>query len=479
MGPEQGFFLAGEWRTSPHRLEVRCPYDGAPVGTTFWATAEDLEEATQKAVRAFEHTRRLPSYQRSQALQRLLLMLRQREDEFIRLIVQEAGKPWKHAQAEVHRAFLTVETAAEEAKRIGGELLPLDLTPAASGMVGIVGRFPMGPMAALTPFNFPLNLALHKIAPALASGNPMVVKPSPRTPLTLLALAELMAQLDLPPGSISIMPLSNELAAKMAADDRFALLSFTGSAAVGWDLKARAGKKRVLLELGGNAAVIVDRDADLDDAIPRIVQGGYGFAGQSCISVQRVYFHQDIYWEAIRRLVQGVGELKVGDPMSPETDVGPLIDEAAARRTEEWCREAVSQGARLLTGGKVLHGSFFQPTVLTEVNPRSKVCAEEAFAPLVVVFPFTDFRQAVAMVNDSRYGLQAGVFTNTLEHALYAFRELQVGGVLINEVPTLRLDPMPYGGIKDSGLGREGIRYAIQDMTELKLLLFRPKASGG
>lgn len=478
MSKEQGFFLAGEWRKSSNQLEVRHPYDGALVGVTSWATQKDLEKATQKAVTAFEQTRRLTAYQRSRALKRLLELVRQQEDRFIRLIVQEAGKPWKAARAEVNRASHTIETAAEEAKRIGGELLPMDVAPNSEGIMGIVGRFPIGPIAAITPFNFPLNLALHKICPAIASGNPIVVKPSPRTPLTLLALAELIAQLELPPGAVSIMPFSNELAARMVADDRFKLLTFTGSAPVGWDLKAKAGKKRVLLELGGNAAVIVDRDAEVDAAIPRIVLGGYSYAGQSCISVQRVYVHEDIYQEFSHKLVHAVQVLKVGDPMSPETDVGPMIDEASAQRTEAWCREAVSQGAVALTGGHILRRNVFEPTVLENVEPASKVCAEEAFAPLVALFPFSDFRKAVAAANDTRYGLQAGVYSNNMEHVLYAFRELQVGGVMVNEIPSFRIDHMPYGGIKDSGLGREGLRYAIEEMTELRLMLIRQRTVG-
>lgn len=473
MAIERGLFLAGGWRTSKRRLEVSNPYDKSLVGATFLATAAQLEEATKRAVLAFEHTRRLPSYRRAGALRQLLELFRQRENEFVRLIVQEAGKPWKAARAEVQRASHTIETAAEEAKRIGGELLPMDVTPAGQGTVGIVGRFPLGPVAAITPFNFPLNLPLHKICPAIASGNPIVVKPSPRTPLTLLALAELIAQLDLPRGAVSIMAFSNELAARMAADDRYRLLSFTGSAAVGWALKSQAGKKRVLLELGGNAAVVVDRDADLAKAIPRIVQGGYAFAGQSCISVQRVYVHTEIYQDFCQQFVEAVQKLKVGDPMSPETDVGPLIDEAAARRTEAWCREAVAEGARVLTGGHILNDAFFAPTVLDRVSLKSKVCAEEVFAPVVALFPFSEFSEAVAMVNDSSYGLQAGVYTQNLENMLYAYQELQVGAVMVNEIPSVRIDHMPYGGVKDSGLGREGIRYAIEEMTELKLLLIR------
>lgn len=473
MDKEQGFFMAGEWRTSDNRLEVHNPYDGELVGTTFMATEDQLDEATQKAVLAFEHTRKLSSYQRSTALRQLLELLRKEETEFTRLIIEEAGKPWKYARSEVQRAFVTVETAAEEAKRICGELLPMDLIPNSQGVIGIAGRFPIGPIAGITPFNFPLNLALHKIAPAIASGNPIVVKPSPRTPLTLLALAKLIARVDLPAGAVSIMPFANELVARMAADDRYKLLTFTGSAPVGWELKSKAGKKRVLLELGGNAAVIVDRDADLNNAVPRIVQGGYAFAGQSCISVQRVYVHRELYEDFSLRLVRAVHDLKVGDPMSPDTDVGPMIDEAAARRTESWRREAVAEGAKVLSGGHMLKGSFFEPTILDNVNPRSKVCSEEVFAPLVVLAPFTEFSQAVDMVNDSAYGLQAGVFSNNLEHVLYAFQELQVGGVMVNEIPSFRVDHMPYGGIKDSGLGREGIRYAIEEMTERKLLLIR------
>ena len=471
MAKSHRFLLAGEWQKSEELLEVRSPYSGDVIGTTYAPSEQHVERAVQAAVDAFEITRRLSSEERASILIRLRDGVSARKEEFTTVIVQEAGKPWKDASTEVDRALENLELASEEAKRIGGEMIPLDLRGHSRGRIGWVRRYPLGPIAAITPFNFPLNLPLHKLGPAIAAGNTIVIKPAQKTPLTLLTLAEVMAEADLPHGMVSVLPIPSSLAeGALVRDDRFKMLTFTGSAEVGWRLKGIAGKKKVTLELGGNAGVIVDRDADVAFAVKRIAMGGFSYAGQSCISVQRVYVHQERFDEFSERLVQAVRSLKVGDPMDHDTDVGPMIEEGAARRAEDWVKEAVAEGARVLTGGTA-DGSFFQPTVLAGVSAESKACSMEVFAPLVSLWPFAEFKEAVAQVDASAYGLQAGVFTGSLEHALYAFDEIEVGGVMINEVPTYRADSMPYGGVKDSGMGREGPRYAIEEMTELRLMV--------
>ena len=473
MAREHPFLLAGEWQRSSRPLEVRSPYDGEVAGLTFVPTEEQVEQAVQRAVSGFEQTRRLSSEERARILTRMRDGLAARQEDFVRTIVLEAGKPWKDAAAETDRALHNLEVAAEEAKRIGGEILPLDLREHSRDRLGLLRRYPIGPIAAITPFNFPLNLPLHKLGPAIAAGNSIVLKPAAKTPLTALALAEVMAEAGMPPGMVSVLPIPAAVAEeRLVKDDRFKMLTFTGSAEVGWRLKGIAGKKRVTLELGGNAAVIIDEGADTELAVKRIAQGGYTYAGQSCISVQRVYVHESAYAAVSRDLVAAVQALKVGDPMNPETDVGPMIEAAAVARTREWVAEAVAAGAKLLTGGEA-DGPFFQPTVLENVPPRSNVCQAEVFAPVVGLFPFAGFKEAVAAVNDSPYGLQAGVFTPSLANAFYAFDELEVGGVIVNDVPTYRTDPMPYGGVKDSGMGREGPRFAIEEMTELRLMVLR------
>jgi len=469
-GEARPYYIAGEWRRSDAKLDVISPYDGSVVGTTSYASERDVEDAIVAAERAFEETRRLPSYARHDALMRLRRGMDERRDEIIRSIVLEAGKPLKDATAEFERGLLTIATAAEEAKRIGGEAIPLDWAPSGDGRFGVTRRFPVGPVLGISPFNFPLNLALHKLAPAIASGNPIVLKPAAKTPLVMLTIAEIIDSAGLPPGAVSIFPVPNDVAERMVADERFKLLTFTGSSAVGWRLKGAAGKKRTLLELGGNAGVIVDQSAPQEYAVQRLLAGGFSYAGQSCISVQRVYIDRAIYDEFTAAFVDGVRRLKAGDPLDPATDVGPLIDEKAAQRTQAWIDEAVAEGAGVLTGG-AREGSLFEPTVLVDVAPNARVCMEEAFAPLVVLFPFDDFAEAVRDVNSSPYGLQAGVFTRDLEHAWLAFEGIEAGGVIVNDVPTWRIDHMPYGGVKDSGFGREGLRYAIEEMTELKLLV--------
>ena len=470
MSSTRPYYVAGRWQESDDRLEVVNPYDGSVVGVTSYASEAHVEEALTAAERAFDQTRRLPAYARSEALLRIrdgMLALR---EELARLIVQEAGKPWRDASGEVERAALTVQTAAEEARRIGGEMIPLDWAPRGRQRVGVAARFPIGPVLGISPFNFPLNLAMHKLAPAIAAGNPMIVKPASKTPLVMLALAEIVDGAGLPAGAVSILPLPGPRAERLAADPRIKAVSFTGSSQVGWHLRDVAGPKRVLLELGGNAGVIVDESAPLDYAVGQLVTGGFSYAGQSCISVQRVFVHESLFAAFLDRFADGVRSLKVGDPMDPDTDLGPMIDEGAARRIAAWVEEAVSQGARVVTGGG-RHGSVFEPTILVDAPPEAKVCAEEAFAPLVVVFPFKTFEEAVEQLNRSYYGLQAGVFTRDLERAWYAFENIEVGGVVINDVATWRAEHQPYGGVKGSGLGREGVKYAIEEMTDLRLMI--------
>jgi glyceraldehyde-3-phosphate dehydrogenase (NADP+) len=348
--------------------------------------------------------------------------------------------------------------------------MPLDLLPASKGRFGIVRRFPIGPIAGISPFNFPLNLALHKIAPAMASGNPIVLKPPSRDPLTMMLIARLLDEIGIPKGSVSVLPMNREVGDAMVEDDRFKLLSFTGSPDVGWDMKRRAGMKRVVLELGGNAGVIVDEDADLDFAAQRARVGAFSYAGQVCISVQRIFVHEAVYKSFKHHLIEETGKIKCGDPLDRATDLGPMIDEKAAQRSQKWVEDAVAGGARVLTGGKA-DGRFFQPTIIENAARESFVCSREAFAPLVTIFPVKSFKKAVDLVNDSEYGLQAGVFTNRLEHALYAFERIEAGGVIVNDIPTYRIDHMPYGGVKASGLSREGLRYAIEDMTEMRLMV--------
>jgi glyceraldehyde-3-phosphate dehydrogenase (NADP+) len=446
------------------------PYDGSVVGATSYATEADMEEAVAAAERAFDETRRLPSHERQDVLLRIRGGMEERRDEIIDLIVKEAGKPLKDATAEFERGLLTVGTAAEEAKRIGGETLPLDWAPVADGRFGITRRFPIGPVLAISPFNFPLNLALHKVAPAIAAGDPVVLKPASKTPLVMLAVADIIDGAGLPRGAVSVLPIRGAAAERLVQDERLKLLTFTGSSDIGWRLKEIAGRKPVVLELGGNAGVIVDEGAPIDYALQRLLPGGFSYAGQSCISVQRIYIHENVYDEFVDRLVQGVSGLKVGDPAEPDTDVGPLIDGESVERVRAWIDEAVAEGATALAGGKN-DGALFEPTVLADASPTAKVCVEEAFAPIVLVYPFKDIEQAVREVNSSEYGLQAGIFTRDLEHALQAFEGISVGGVIVNDVPTWRIDHMPYGGVKRSGLGREGLRYAIEEMTELRLLV--------
>ena len=468
-------FLAGTRRETRNTAEVRSPYDDGLVARVAVAGSDEYEEATRACVAAAPAVAALPLHERARILRQVSGALRERRETFARCIVQEAGKPLRDARTEVDRASMTFDVAAEEARRLpgAGDVVPMDLAPHGEGRFALTRRVPLGPIAAISPFNFPLNLVAHKLAPALAAGNPLVLKPASRTPLSALALADLMHEAGLPPGALSVLPMTRETGDRLVQDDRYRLLTFTGSAEVGWAMKARAGRKKVVLELGGNAAVIVDQGADIAAAAERTATGGFSYAGQSCISVQRVYVHElawDAWLEAFLPLVEG---LVVGDPNDERTAVGPLITTGDVDRIEAWTREAVEGGATVLCGGSRRSDRIFAPTVLTGVARHAKVCVEEAFAPVVIVERVASVNEAIDAVNDSTFGLQAGLFTTSLETTLAAFERLEVGGLLINDVPTYRIDHMPYGGVKDSGLGREGPRYAIEDMTELRLLVVR------
>jgi glyceraldehyde-3-phosphate dehydrogenase (NADP+) len=370
----------------------------------------------------------------------------------------------------VERSALTFRVAAEEAARLNGEFMPLDINPASRGRFGITRRFPAGPVAGISPFNLPLSLAAHKVAPAMAVGAPIVLKVPSAAPLTMLAVARLIEEAGALPGSVSVMPMSRQLGDRMVTDERFKVLSFTGSPAVGWDMKARAGKKKVVLELGGNAGAIVDASADVAWAAQRCAAGAFKYAGQTCISVQRIFVHEQVWGEFTDQFVSRAAALRVGDPADPATDLGPMIDEAAAARIEDWVASAVADGGRILLGGQ-RDGATYPPTVLVDVPDTARVCRDEAFAPVAVLSAVADFDEAIARVNDSDFGLQAGVFTSDVWNSWRAFERLEVGGVVLNDSPTYRVDHMPYGGVKDSGLGREGIRYAMEDMTELRLFV--------
>ncbi|MFB3853396.1 MAG: aldehyde dehydrogenase family protein [Vicinamibacterales bacterium] len=464
-------FLAGRDTASDRALEVLNPYDGGVVGRTSLATQPMFEEAITSAERAAPFMRAMPVFERAAILTRVSQSIRDARDEIGRLIALEAGKPIRDALTEVDRGAMTFQVAAEEARRIAGEVIPLDLAPHGTGRFAVTRRFPLGPVAAISPFNFPFNLVAHKLAPAIAAGNPVVLKPATKTPLTALKLAGLIRVAGLPDGALSVLPMARELGDRLVTDPRFKLLTFTGSSAVGWGMKERAGRKRVILELGGNAGVIVDETADLDHAARRVAAGGFAYAGQSCISVQRVYVHRQVFDGFCGRLVALVEKLRLGDPLDPETDVGPMVEPEEAERVEKWVQEAVASGARIVTGGRRIGRSMYAPTILTGVPADARVCTQEVFAPLVGLYRFDDFGAALSDVNRSSYGLQAGVFTKDIGRAFRGFEGLEVGGVMINDVPTYRIDHMPYGGVKDSGLGREGPRYAIEEMTELKLMV--------
>ncbi|MBX3424401.1 MAG: aldehyde dehydrogenase family protein [Pirellulales bacterium] len=468
------FFLAGESRLSDSQLPVLDKYSGVEIARVAAADAAAIDAGIAAAVEAAGPMRRMAAYERQAVLEHCVRRFGERREELAQLVCAEAGKPIRDSRGEVERLILTFKEAAAEAVRIGGEVLDLDVAPRARGYRGMWKRVPIGPCSFIAPFNFPLNLAAHKIAPAIAAGCPFVLKPASRTPLSALAIGEALAETDLPRGAFSILPCHRDGAESFTTDERLKLLSFTGSPAVGWDLKARAGRKKVVLELGGNAACIVDEDADLDDAVERLVIGAFCQSGQSCIGVQRILIHEAIYDELRDKLVAATERLVAGDPRDEGTFIGPLIDASEAERLERWIASAVAAGGKLLCGGR-REGAVLTATLLEDVPPSEPVCAEEAFGPVAVLSRFRDFRDALAEANASRFGLQAGVFTRDIHKAHLAWDELEVGGVVIGDVPSWRVDHMPYGGVKHSGLGREGIRWAIEDMTELRMLVVRDR----
>jgi glyceraldehyde-3-phosphate dehydrogenase (NADP+) len=467
------FLLAGRLATGEAQWRITNPFDGSEVGLVSVASRVQMEEAVSRAADAADEARRLPAHARAEVLLRIRSALQERKDELIRTMAAEAGKPVTAARAEVERLFHTLRDGAEEARRIPAELLPLDAVPAGAGRLGLVRRFPLSVVSGIVPFNFPLNLLAHKLAPAIACGASIVIKPPPQDPITPLMLAEAVAGAGYPDGAISILPCEVEDAAPMLDDARVRMISFTGSAKVGWAIRERAAKKRVVLELGGNAAMIVAADADVERAASRAAIGGYAYAGQSCISVQRILVHRSLLDRFVDRFVERVRALRVGDPLDEHTDVGPVIDEASARRAATWVKEAVAGGARAVLGGGRT-GTLMEPTVLLDTTREMKVNAEEVFAPVTTVRPFDSLPDALGEANATRYGLQAGLFTNDLRSVLAAWDGLDVGGIIVNDIPSWRVDQMPYGGVKDSGQGREGVRYAIEEMTEPRLLVIGP-----
>jgi acyl-CoA reductase-like NAD-dependent aldehyde dehydrogenase len=471
-GTQTGFLLCGKEWIDGEPLEVRSPWDNGVVGRVTIATRADARQAVNHAVASLRRTRALPRWKRREILEDIAATLIEQKERFAKLIVAEAGKPIRLARIEVDRAILTFKTAAEEAVRLGGETIPLDLAEGNENRWGLVERFPVGPVLAITPFNFPLNLVAHKVAPALAAGCPILLKPAPQTPFTALALGELVLKAGWPEEALAILTLSNADTAWLAEkEDRIKLVSFTGSAKVGWDLKAHSGRKRVLLELGGNAALVVHGDwPNLDEAALRTAHAAFGYAGQSCISIQRVFAERRVFQSFLWKLVEIADKFVSGDPADEATEVGPLVRLAEAERIESWIKEGVEGGAKLVTGGQ-RKGSLVAPAILTATQPGMKIRDEEVFGPVVMVEPYDDFEDALAQVNHSRYGLQAGLLTRDAGRILTAFRELEVGALIIGDMPSWRLDPMPYGGVKDSGLGREGIRSAIHEMTEPRMLV--------
>jgi acyl-CoA reductase-like NAD-dependent aldehyde dehydrogenase len=471
-GTQTGFLLCGKEWTDGEAFEVRSPWDQGLVGRVTVATRADARQAVNHAVASMRRTRALPRWKRREILEDVAGALLEQKERFAQLIVAEAGKPVRMARGEVERAALTFKTAAEEAARLGGESLPLDLTEGNEGRWGLVQRFPVGPVLAITPFNFPLNLVAHKVAPAMAAGCPIILKPAPQAPFTSLALGEVILKAGWPEEALAVLPLSNADTAWLAEkEDRVKLVSFTGSAKVGWELKAHSGRKRVVLELGGNAALIVHSDwRDLDTAAERAAMAAFGFAGQSCVGLQRVFVERAVFQTFLWKVVDCAAKLVAGDPSDEATDVGPLVRLAEAERVEAWVKEALEGGAKLVAGGE-RNGSVVNPTILTATKPGMKVRDEEVFGPVLAIEPYEDFEQALADVNHSKYGLQAGLLTCDANRILTAYRELEVGALIVGDTPSWRLDPMPFGGVKESGHGREGIRYALEEMTEPRMLV--------
>lgn len=463
-------YLAGNFIVTDRTLEVVNPYSGEVIAKTWLVGKVEVEKAIQSSLQVQRTMAQLPTYIRYEALMQIASELNQTKQKLAEILAAEAGKPIRYAKGEIERAIQTFTVAAEESKRLPGEVVSLDWTRPGHGKNGIVKYFPIGIVAGISPFNFPLNLAVHKIAPAIASGNPIILKPSTSTPLSTLALAKIIDKTDLPKGAVSILPMDRESGNQLVTDDRIKLLSFTGSPSVGWKMKAQSGKKKVLLELGGNAGIIITRSADIGHAVARCLVGGFAYSGQVCIHSQRIFVEEAVFEEFSTKFVEGVEALKRGAPQDDDTEISSMIDENNAKRVEAWVNEAVEDGAKILCGGN-RDGSYYQPTVLSDTAPKMKVCALEVFGPVVTLEAVKNFEAAVNHINNSEYGLQAAVFTSSIDEMDYAHNHLEVGGVIINDVTTFRVDHMPYGGVKNSGLGREGVKYSIMEMMEPRILV--------
>ena len=463
-------YCGGEFVSTSESLEVFNPHDNSLIAHACLGNAVLLEKAIQSAIKVQNEMADMPSYERYAALQHIAHVLEENKEEHALLLAAEAGKPLRYARGEINRAIQTFIVASEEAKRRPAEILSLDWTPAGKGKEGLVRYVPVGLVAGISPFNFPLNLAVHKLAPAIAAGCPIILKPSSSTPLSTLALAKIIDETTLPKGSVSIMPLDRTVGNNLVTDDRIKLLSFTGSPSVGWKMKAQAGRKKVLLELGGNAGVIITKTADLDKALKQCITGAFAYSGQVCIHSQRIFVEKEIFDAFTSRFVEAAQELKRGAPQSEDTEITSMIDLANAERVEAWVNEAIADGSKVLCGGK-RDGTYFEPTILTNTRPEMKVCALEVFGPVVSVDPVDSFEAAVDLINDSEYGLQAAVYTSNIDQMEYAHRHLEVGGVILNDITTFRVDHMPYGGVKNSGLGREGVKYSMHEMLEPRLLV--------
>jgi glyceraldehyde-3-phosphate dehydrogenase (NADP+) len=463
-------YAGGTFIETEYKLEVRNPFDNSLIATTYIAQREDLELAIVKGEEAFQVMRNMPSHKKHEILIQIVHGLKSKREYLAELLSKEAGKPLKYALGEIDRAIQTFVIAAEECKRLPKEYVSLDWTPAGEKKEGLIKHVPIGLISGIAPFNFPMNLAVHKIAPAIASGNCIVLKPARATPLSVLELAKIVDETDLPKGAVSIIPMDRISGNLLYRDPRFKLLSFTGSPDVGWKMKNGAGKKKIALELGGNAGVVVTSSAEIKTAVAKCIVGAYAYQGQVCIHVQRIYVQDDIFDQFVEEFSEQVKKLKYGKPDDLETDITSMIDEDNAIRVEEWVIEAVADGAKVLCGGN-RNGTYFEPTLMTNTNTQMKVCFKEIFGPVVTVERFKEFNEAISLINDSEYGLQAGVFTNSIDEMNTAFNELEVGGVIINDIPTFRVDHMPYGGVKNSGYGREGVKYAIHEMMEPRLLV--------
>lgn len=462
--------IGGEWREAAETFTVENPFTNEQIAEVFSIDGDELEKVIAAAEIGAAEMRKLARFEITKGLREIAGQIQNRKNEFAETIALESGKPIKLALGEVERAISTFNLAANEAERFVGEVVSVDTISTGKGKTAYTKRIPRDVIYGITPFNFPLNLVAHKVAPALASGNAIIIKPSPRTPLTALLLGEVFYNSGLPKNALQIAPMDTKYLEKIYQDERVKMISFTGSADVGWQIKSRANKKFVTLELGGNAPVIVDDSANFDKSIEKTAIGAFAYAGQVCISVQRVFIHEKIFENWTEKFVEIARNLKKGNPLDETTELSVMIDEKAAERAQNWVTEAKENGAKILCGN-TREKSFLDATVMTNTNPEMRVVSEEIFAPVVVVEKFSDFAEAVSMANHSKFGLQAGVFTNDLSNAKFAAENLETGGVIINDVPTFRVDNMPYGGVKDSGFGREGVRYAMEEMSEIRLVV--------